>query len=152
MKTHAAPLWTCPRCGVRLVTRNLWHSCGRQTLEGWFARMPPRGRALYDGFETLIAGCGEYHVSPAKTRITFLGRVRFAGVTRVSDDGITCSFAMPFPLRSRRFQKVSEVAPGWWSHQLRITEAGQLDRQLQGWLRRSYRLMGMQERLGTRRG
>src|SRR5262249_33103523 len=23
------PLWTCPRCGARLVTRNLWHSCGR---------------------------------------------------------------------------------------------------------------------------
>ena len=26
----------CPRCGARLVTRNLWHSCGAFTLEGLF--------------------------------------------------------------------------------------------------------------------
>jgi hypothetical protein len=26
----------CPRCGARLVTRNLWHSCGTFTLEGLF--------------------------------------------------------------------------------------------------------------------
>jgi hypothetical protein len=26
----------CPRCGARLVTRNLWHSCGTFSLEGLF--------------------------------------------------------------------------------------------------------------------
>jgi hypothetical protein len=109
--------------------------------------MGPRARALYRRFEQLIAKCGVYYVSPAKTRITFLGRVRFAGITKLSEDGMTCSFSMPYPLKSRRFVKVAEVVPGWWVHELRVAEPIELDSQVQGWLRRSYRLMGMQGRL-----
>jgi len=141
------PLWTCSKCGAKLLTKNLWHSCGRATLDDWFARMGPRARELYDRFEDLIANCGEYHVSPAKTRIAFLARVRFAGVTRLSESGMTCNFAMPYPLRSRRFVKVEEVVPGWWSHRLSITDPTKLDDELQSWLRESYRLMGLQGRL-----
>lgn len=113
--------------------------------------MGPHSRALYRRFEALIAACGPYHVAPAKTRIAFLGRVRFAGITRASETGITVSFALPRPLRSRRFTTVAEVAPGWWVHRLRITEPAQLDAQVRGWLRRSYALMGMQGRLRQRR-
>jgi hypothetical protein len=109
--------------------------------------MGSRATTLYQRFEQLIATCGPYHVSPAKTRIAFLGRVRFAGITRLSEDGMTCTFALPYPLRSRRFVRVSEVAPGWWSHELRVTAPSELDGTVQTWLRRSYHLMGMQERL-----
>jgi hypothetical protein len=31
----------CPRCGARLVTRNLWHTCGTYTLEGLFPTSEP---------------------------------------------------------------------------------------------------------------
>lgn len=141
------PLWTCPKCGAKLVGRNMARSCGLATLKDWKARMGPRARSLYERFEAMIAACGPYHVAPAKTRIAFLARVRFANVTALSEVGITCNFALPAPLRSRRFTKVEEVVPGWWVHWLRVTHAGRLDAQLQGWLRRSYRLMGMQERL-----
>ena len=34
-------LWICPRCEARLVSRNLWHSCGRFTLEDLFAGAAP---------------------------------------------------------------------------------------------------------------
>jgi hypothetical protein len=113
--------------------------------------MGPRARTLYERFEAMIAKCGEYHVAPAKTRIAFLGRVRFAGIHSLSEKGMTCAFAMPRALRSPRFTKVQEVAPGWWGHWLRITEPGQLDREVQAWLRESYRLMGMQERMGRKK-
>jgi hypothetical protein len=46
--------------------------------------MGTRGRRVYNRFERLIANCGDYHVAPAKTRIAFLARVRFASVTRVT--------------------------------------------------------------------
>ncbi len=144
------PLWRCPKCGARFVTRNLWHSCGRATLADWTARMGPRARTIYRRFERMIAACGPYHVAPAKTRVAFLARVRFAGVTAVSERGITVTFALPRPVRCARFARVFEVVPSWWAHQLRITEVKQLDTQLQRWLRRSYALMGMQERLRTR--
>ena len=146
-QSEARSLWTCPRCGVKLVTKNLWHSCGRATLDEWKRKMGPRALVLYERFGQLIGRCGRYHVSPAKTRITFLGRVRFAGITRLSEDGMRCNFALPYALRSPRFAKVSEVVPGWWSHELRISDPRELDGEVLGWLRRSYRLMGMQERL-----
>jgi hypothetical protein len=140
-------LWSCPRCRLKFVTRNLWHSCGQATRDDWKGKMGPQALALYERFEYLIERCGRYHVSPAKTRITFLGRVRFAGITRLSEDGLRCNFALPHALRSRRFVKVSEVVPGWWSHELQISEPRELDAEVQGWLRQSYRLMGMQHRL-----
>ncbi len=135
------------RCGAKLITRNLWHSCGEATLAQWKARMGPRARELYRRFESLIAACGRYHIAPAKTRIAFLARVRFAGLSALSERGMTCVFALPKPAHSQRFTKVEEIVPGWWGHWLRITRIGHLDRQLQAWLFRSYRLMGMQERL-----
>ena len=58
-----------------------------------------------------------------------------------------CSFATPKPLKSSRFIKVEEVAPGWWGHWLRVTDVADLDEQVAGWLAQSYRLMGLQERL-----
>jgi hypothetical protein len=108
--------------------------------------MGPRARALYDRFEQLIAACGEYRVAPAKTRIAFMGRVRFAGITSLSEKGMTCAFTLERPLRSPRFQSVQEVAPGWWVHRLRITEPEQLDGQVARWIRSSYRLYGMEGR------
>lgn len=114
--------------------------------------MGPRARALYDRFEALIARCGEYHVAPAKTRIAFLGRVRFASITSLSEDGISCGFALDAPLSSPRFVKVEEVVPGWWSHRLRVTDPDQLDAQLQRWLRKSYLTMGMRGRLAAGSG
>lgn len=144
------PLWTCPECGAKLVTKNLWHSCGEATLEDWKARMGPLARELYDRFEQMIAACGEYHVAPAKTRIAFLGRVRFASITSLSEKGMSFGFALPHPLSSPRFAKVEEVVPGWWAHRLRVTDPGELDEELQAWLRESHRLMGMQERLKDR--
>jgi hypothetical protein len=135
---------------VKLVTRNMSHSCGRATLDEWKAKMGPRGRAFYDRFERMIAACGEYYVGPAKTRIAFLGHVRFANITRISENEMVCNFALPAPLASTRFAKVTEVVPGWWVHHLKITDPHQLDAELQAWIRESYRLMGMRERLKTR--
>ena len=126
-----SPLWTCPKCGAKLITRNLWHSCGFATLDDWKAQMGPRARALYDRFEGMIAACGDYHVAPAKTRIAFLGHVRFAGITRLDESVMVCRFALPKPLRSSRFAKVEEIVPGWWVHDLRVTEPSQLDEQVQ---------------------
>lgn len=144
------PLWTCPKCGAKFITKNMWHSCGRATLRDWKDRMGPRALEFYRRFEQMIARCGEYHVGPAKTRIAFLARVRFAGISKLTEDVMRCNFSLPYPVNSTRLVKVEEVVPGWWAHHLHITEIGQLDAELQAWLRESYRLMGMQERLKDR--
>ena len=140
-------MWICPDCGVRLLTRNLWHSCGQSSLAEWEARMGPRARALFDRFSSIIAECGPYSLGPAKTRIAFLAQVRFAGITALSERGMTCTFALPYPLQSPRFARVWEIVPGWWAHRIRVTAPEQLDTEVKEWLQLSYRLMGMRERL-----
>ena len=154
MKTKREPsLWTCPECGARLVTRNMSHSCGLATLDDWKARMGPRAAGMYRRFEQMIASCGKYYIAPAKTRIAFMAQVRFANITGLSERAMVCSFALPEPIQSPRIAKVAEVVPGWWVHTLRVTDIGQLDREVQAWLRESYRQMGMRQHLaGHRRG
>jgi hypothetical protein len=49
--------------------------------------MRPRARVLYRRLGEPISRCGPFDVSSAKTRITFLARVRFAGITRPSEGG-----------------------------------------------------------------
>ena len=147
MAARRSALWTCPRCGVKLVTRNGWHSCGQATLQNWLARMSPAVRRLYDRFEAMIASFGEYHVAPAKTRIAFLGQVRFANITKISDDSLSCTFSLPQKVRSPRLTKVQEVIPGWWVHTMQVRKPSEFDREMKGWFRESYRLMGMRERL-----
>jgi len=140
-------LWDCPQCGAKFVNENQWHSCGQAELSDWLDDLGPRGRALYDRFDELIAACGEYHVSPAKTRIAFMGRVRFAGITRLSDREMRASFALPEKLESPRLLRANEVVPGWWVHEFVVTDPEDLDDEVGGWIRESYSLMGMRGRL-----
>ncbi len=75
-----------------------------------------------------------------------MARVRFASITRLSERGMTCCFALPRRLSAGRIAKVEYVTRGWFDHRLRITDPAQLDDEIQEWLRESYRMMGMQER------
>jgi hypothetical protein len=72
-------LWTCPKCGHRFVTANIWHSCSRHTLDELFGRALPSVREAFDRWVELAGHCGPIVVIPQKTRIVFMGQVRFAG-------------------------------------------------------------------------
>jgi hypothetical protein len=119
-------------------------------VETFLAGNGPRARLLFHRFEELISRCGPYEVAPAKTRVAFMARVRFAGVSRVSDRGMTIAFGLPTPRKSPRLSKVEEIVLGWYGHWMRITDLKELYGELLGWLRESYRMMGMQERLRNR--
>jgi len=140
-------MWTCPKCGRRFVGRNMWHACGDYSVEKFLEGKGNLARELFERFERLIAECGAYEVAPAKTRVAFMARVRFAGVTAISDHGMTISFALPRPMRHHRIRKVENIAPGWYGHWMRITSPDEIDDEMLGWLRESYRQIGKQERL-----
>src|SRR5262252_10262154 len=100
----ARPLWECPRCGVKLVARNLSHSCGDYSIEKFLRDKSVVGRTLFERFVALIARCGPYEVAPAKTRVAFMAQVRFASVNRVGDESIDVHFVLPRALESPRFR------------------------------------------------
>ena len=99
------PLWTCPECGQSFVTAHMWHSCVRLTEDAFFAGREAQ-RKLYEAFLAFVRRFGPVTVNVNKSRISFQGRVRFAGVPRIVRDGIICGFWLKRRIESPRFLKV----------------------------------------------
>lgn len=138
----ARPLWTCPSCGQSFVTPRMWHSCVRLTEEDFFAGRP-RQRALYDAFLAFVRIRGPVTVNVNKTRISFQGRVRFAGVSRVTRDGLVCNFWLKRRIDSPRFSRVDAYPRGDHVYSFRLTDAAELDDEVSAWIAEAYEV-GMQ--------
>ena len=137
-------MWTCPACGVRLVNRNLSHSCGDFSVRKFLAGKGPRAKALFERFERTIAECGPYDVAPAKTRVAFLAQVRFASVNRAGEGGLDVHLVLPRRIESARFRKVEKLGK-LYVHHLRLGRLEDFDDELQGWVRAAYREYGQRE-------
>lgn len=131
------PLWSCPKCGAKLVGRNLWHACGPYTVEAFLAGKGPQARALFQRFVELVGRCGPCELAPAKTRVAVMVRVRFASVSSLSERGMTIAFGLRRRLHHRRIRRVEQLGQ-WFSHVLRVSAPEELDEELLGWLKESY--------------
>jgi len=76
-----------------------------------------------------------------------MARVRFAGVVRVGERGMTITFGLPRKLRHPRIRRVEHPEANWYVHYLRVTTPKEFGDELLGWLRESYRMMGEQQHL-----
>ena len=137
-------MWTCPTCGARLITKNLWHSCGRFTLEALFARSDPPVVTLARRFVDILQNLGDVQVLPQKTRLVCVARVRFAGLTPRKDHFVA-SFALHRWLKSQRVTRTHDYGPRWRVHFLPIRSVDDLDDELKAWLQESHDLVGLQE-------
>jgi len=144
------PLWHCPKCGARLVTRNLWHSCGRFTLQALFPSSAPGLLAAARKYIALLESLGDVQVLPQKTRLVAVARVRFAGLYPRKDH-FMAAFALHRWLASRRIVKTVDYGPRWRAHYVRITSAADLDGELRAWLQESHDIVGLQSDLTERR-
>jgi len=137
VKTHRRLLWKCPRCGAKLVSRGLSHSCGPYTVEKFLQGKSSKSRVLFERFVRLIGACGPYEVAPARTRVAFMASVRFASVNRLGAASLDAHFVLPETVASPRFRRVERLGK-LTVHHLRFTEPQQMDEEVQAWLRRSY--------------
>jgi hypothetical protein len=137
-------LWICPRCGARLVSRNLWHSCGTFSLEALFAASTPETLALARDYVAVLHSLGDVQVIPQKTRLVVVARVRFAGLTP-RKDGFLANFALHRWVTSPRIVKTEDYGPRWRFHHLRIRSGADLDDELRAWLQESHDVVGLQD-------
>ena len=128
------PLWTCPKCGAKFVTKNMWHSCGRWTVEKSLEGKGAKAKQFFNAFLELARKCGPYELAPAKTGVALMVRVRFAGVKAVSDRGMTSTFWLKQKISSPRFARVDLIPPDNWIYTFRVTSLEQLDDEVLGWL------------------
>jgi len=139
------PLWVCPRCDHQFVNRNQWHSCGRHRLDDLFARKPAHVRDLFDCVRAVVETCGPVKILPYRDKVGFMVRVRFAAVFP-KRDRIDVGFWLPRRIDHPRFYKVETLTPTVHLYTLRVTEPGQIDRQLARWLKAAY-AVGCQKHL-----
>jgi hypothetical protein len=144
------PLWRCPKCGARLVTRNLWHSCGRFTLEALFSGSAPAVLEAARRYVALLESLGDVQVLPQKTRLVAVARVRFAGLSPRKADFLA-TFALHRWIASRRIVKTVDYGPRWRAHYVRVAAVDDLDDELRAWLQESHDIVGLQSDLTARR-
>jgi hypothetical protein len=139
-------VWTCPACGARLVTRNLWHSCGQFSLESLFANADEHVLDLADKFVALLYRLGDVQVIPQKTRLVCVARVRFSGL-EPRRHGFLASFALHRWLDSPRIVKTVDYGPRWRVHYVRVGSEADLDDELITWLQEAHDTVGVQSDL-----
>lgn len=139
--SNADTLWECPRCGAKLIAKNMSHSCGDYSIEKFLSGKTDKGRELFHGFLELISQCGPFEIAPAKTRVAFMAEVRFASVNRVGHDSIDVHFVLPRLIESPRFRRVENIGK-LYVHHLRLCDPSEINRELADWLRQSYQEYG----------
>lgn len=143
MTSNLKPLWRCPKCGERFVTANMWHSCGKYTLEALFSRSEPQVQKLFEKFARMVRACGPVTIIPQKTRVVFQVRIRFAGCYP-RKKRLLCSIALRERVAHPRFVRIEQFAPYFVGHYFNVESDKDLNREVQEWLRKSY-LVGAQE-------
>lgn len=156
MSVHASPPWigptmagltddtkSCPDCGNRFVTANVWHSCETHTLEGLFVGAEPASIDLAKRYVSLLEDLGAVTVIPQPTRLTAMSRVRFAGLLP-RKIGFVATFALREPLASKRVHKIVHHGLQWFTHHVRVTDERGLDDELRSWLQRAHDTVGLQ--------
>lgn len=137
MRSQLRPLWQCPKCGAKLVSKNMWHSCGQFSLEELFERSDPQVIRIFNRLAKMVRACGPVTITPQKTRVVFQVRVRFlACMPRKSY--LLCNFEFAQRRPNPRFRKIVTYAPLWHGHELRLDSEEQLDDQVAEWVREAY--------------
>ena len=150
MDKELKELWICPKCGARLVSMNLSHSCGRFTLEALFAKSEPFVLDLAKQYVEMLHSLGDVQVLPQKTRLACVARVRFAGLLPKSDCFLA-GFALHRWLDSPRIVGREDYGPRWRLHRVRVSCPEDLDDELRGWLQESHDIVGLQKNLSLGR-
>jgi hypothetical protein len=141
------PLWRCPACGQRFVTRNMPHSCEVMSLDVFFASAKPELRELFDRYVAAARENGDVTVNATKSRVALQVRGRFAGIERPRKDYLVASFVLTTPIESARLTRVDYVPPYYYVHRLQLREPADIDAELTGWLARAYQV-GAQRHVG----
>jgi hypothetical protein len=144
--TGEAPLWECPSCGQRFVTRDMPHSCEVVALGAHFDRCEPHVRELFEAFLAAARESGPVTVNATKTRITFQVRMRFGGVDRPRRDALVARLILTRAVRDPRSERVDFIAPYYYDHRFVLRTVDDIDDGLRALLREAYRV-GEQEHI-----
>lgn len=137
MQSVKKPLWRCPKCKHRFVTKNLWHSCGRYKLADHFKGKSNNLRATFNRFVELAKMFGPVTVYAQKTRIVLQGRVRFAGAV-IKKDWIDAGLWLKRRIQHPRLIRVESFGKLGYGHHFRFKNPEDVDASVEELMREAY--------------
>jgi hypothetical protein len=112
------------------------------TVERHLEAGSDHGRALFHRFVEIVAACGEYTTSVAKTTITFKGSRRgFAGASP-KGDRLHGYFDVTYRVDDPRIQRASPYQKDLFVHHFRVDALDQLDDEFARWISDAYDQVG----------
>ena len=111
------------------MTENIRHSCVVVTLEEHLARVPPEIGDIYRRFEAMVRDIGPITVAPVKTRIAFIGRMRFGGC-RLQQRAVVAGFILRRRVDSPRFSRVERYGRRSFGHYVKLRSPEDVDEEL----------------------
>lgn len=133
--------WRRPDGEIWLATANVGRPCRPCTIEDLFVRAAPMTLDLANRYISMLEGLGQVTVTLESTGLAAVSRVRFAGL-RPRQLGFVATFALREPLASKRVHKIEHYGARWFTHHVRVTDDGDLDDELGGWLQQAYDTVG----------
>ena len=131
------PLWTCPQCGERFVTRHMSHSCGSHSIDEHFRGADAVVREIFDALVAAARAIGPVHVYAQKSRIVFQTRGRFVSLTPRKS-----FMAGHLWLKRRRahpaLHRVESLRNRDFVHNFRLASVAEIDRSFRSLLREAY--------------
>jgi len=102
---------------------------------------------IYRAAERMASGVGPLEVRVSKSQVSFRRRRGFAFLWRPgtyvkSTVPVVLSLALPYEAPSPRFKQIVHPSPGIWMHHLELRDSGQLDAEVEHWMREAYEAAG----------
>lgn len=115
-------MWTCPLCRQQFVHRNQSHSCNERTVDDFLKGKSERTIGLFYHFIEEYRKLGHFVLHPARTRIAFAARIRFAYIHRLGRDYVDVALTFDRAYHDNLcFYRIGEVPGGKiYQHYLRI--------------------------------
>ena len=109
------------------------------TVNEHFAGKAAGLRDLYDRLVALAEGLGPVEQDPKKTSIHLNRKTAFAGVA-VRKGHLVLTIKSDRPIASPRVFKSEQTSAKRFHHELKLSNAKDLDAELRGWLKAAYEL------------
>ena len=139
------PMWTCVACGRSFANLNQTHSCIDLSAAEHLAGSSDLAISIYQAVLQALEKCGEFRIHAQKTRIAFITRMTFAGVS-VAERWVDLSWISPAVIDDPRIRRLFLYGPTSWGHSVRLRHADEVDHQVAAWLCQALR-RGDQETL-----
>jgi hypothetical protein len=125
--------------------RNQSHACLDISADEHLVGKSALAREIYETVVEALEDCGEFRVHAQKTRIAFISRMSFAGIS-ATKSAVDLSLILPAPIEDERVRKLVLYGPTSWGHTIRLTEPSSVDAHVKRWLCEAWR-RGKQETL-----